>query len=249
MKTIALYNNKGGVGKSTSVINIAYILAIIFGYRVLVADTDGQQNTARFFADALPDTGVEDLLLDNSLSPAAALSRTRYKRIDLLSSTDRMNRCAEQFCSLSPKSQHQHTERLLSYFRDSYDYLLVDMPPALNCVTETLLGCADGVLVPIELGTFSIQGIAKVTNSINRVGGSFLGCYIAKYDHENKADADLKELLTDTLGSKVFDAVIPYSRIIRNSTNYRLTAYEYMHWQAPVKRYIELTDEIIRKVD
>lgn len=87
-----------------------------------------------------------------------------------------------------------------------------------------------------------------MTDTINRVGGAFLGCFITKYDRENKADEELKELLNGSLGSKLFHAVIPYSKIIRNSLNYRMTAYEYMHWLPPVERYVDLTEEIIRRV-
>ncbi len=248
MKVLAIYNNKGGVGKSTSAINIAYIMAKVNGKRVLVVDADGQQNTARFFSNALPAMGIEDALLTENHSPIEALSETRYSNIDVLISTERMNRCAEIFSKFPPEVQYQHTKQMFSAFENAYDYIIVDMPPALNCVTESFLKSADGVLVPIELGTFSIQGIAKVTNSINHVGGTFLGCFIVKYDKDNKADAELRNLLIESLGNKVFDSMIPYSKIIRNSTNYRMTAYEYMHWQPPVKRYVELTDEIIRKV-
>lgn len=248
MKAIAIYNNKGGTAKSTSVINIAYILAVLHKKRVLVIDTDGQQNTARFFADALPHAGLEETLLNAEYSPITVLKKSRYENIDVLASSEKMNRCAEVFATLSREEQVQRVNRLLLFFENDYDYILIDMPPTLTCVTESFLRASDGIAVPIELGTFAVQGVARVTDTINRVGGAFLGCFITKYDRENKADEELKELLNGSLGSKLFHAVIPYSKIIRNSLNYRMTAYEYMRWLPPVERYVDLTEEIIRRV-
>lgn len=248
MKMIAIYNNKGGVAKTTTTINVAYILAEVMKKRVLVMDCDGQQNTSRFFADTLPNTGLEQALIRSDVSPMAALQHTRYENIDVLISSEAMNTCTEEFCKLTAAVQEYNLTRLCSIFEGQYDYVLLDMPPALNRMTEALLSVTDGVVVPVELGTFSAQGIAKVTDVINKVGTSFLGCVVTKFDKDNKLDAELKTLLDSILGNKVFHAVIPYSKTIRNSTNYRLTAYEYMHWLPPVKRYMELTEEIIRKV-
>lgn len=249
MKVITIYNNKGGTAKSTSVINIAYILAVLQGKRVLVIDTDGQQNTARFFSDApLPDHGLEETLLNSEYSPTNALRKTRYENIDVLASSEKMNRCAELFAQYTKDEQEQRVNRLLLFFENGYDYIFVDMPPTLSCVTESFLRVSDGIAVPVELGTFAVQGVARVTDTINRVGGAFLGCFITKFDRENKMDEELMGLLNESLGSKMFRSVIPYSKIIRNSLNYRLTAYEYMHWLPPVECYVALTDEIIRKV-
>ena len=117
MKAIAIYNNKGGTAKSTSVINIAYILAVLQGKRVLVVDTDGQQNTARFFSETpLPTYGLEETLLNAEYSPINALRKTRYENIDVLVSSDRMNRCAEKFAQYSEEEQEQRVNRLLLFF-------------------------------------------------------------------------------------------------------------------------------------
>ena len=159
-----------------------------------------------------------------------------------------MNRCAERFQSLSEAEREKNLSKLSGFWSDQYDYVLLDLPPALNSLTEQLIGITDGVIVPVELGSFAIQGIAKVTETINRVGAAFIGCFISKYDKKNKADEELKKLLENNLCNKVFSTVIPYSNIIRNSINYKMTAYEYMHWLGPAKKYVELTEEIIRKV-
>ncbi len=248
MKSIAIFNNKGGVSKTTTVLNVAYILGEIYKRKVLVVDCDGQQNASRFLASEVSSAGIESVLLNMKVSPEDALSETRYQNIKVITSTTDMNHCAELFQNLSDSEREQNISKLSSYWNDQYDYVLLDLPPALNSLTEQLIGITDGVIVPVELGSFAIQGIAKVTETINRVGAAFIGCFISKYDKKNKADEELKKLLENNLGNKVFSTVIPYSNIIRNSINYKMTAYEYMHWLGPAKKYVELTEEIIRKV-
>ena len=248
MKSIAFFNNKGGVSKTTTVLNTAYILGEVYKRKVLVVDCDGQQNASRFLADELSEVGIEKTLVDSKVSPKAALSNTRYENIDVLTSTADMNRCTEMFHDLSDDETVHNLKKLTDFWNNQYDYVLLDFPPALNSLTEQLIGITDGVIVPVELGSFAIQGIAKVTETINRVGAAFIGCFISKYDKKNKADEELKKLLDNNLGNKVFSTVIPYSNIIRNSINYKMTAYEYMHWLGPAKKYVELTEEIIKKV-
>lgn len=248
MKALAFYNNKGGVSKTTTVLNVAYIIGEVYKRKVLVVDCDGQQNATRFLADEYTECGIESVLIKTEVAPNEALSHSRYENIDVLTSTPDMNICAEKVTGLTDKEKEKNISKLKSFWNEKYDYVLLDLPPALNGLTEQLISSTDGVIVPIELGSFAIQGIAKVTDTINKVGASFIGCFISKYDKKNKADEELKTLLSQNLGNKMFETIIPYSNIIRNSVNYRMTAYEYMHWLGPARRYVELTEEIIRKV-
>jgi len=251
MKKIAIFNNKGGVSKTTTVVNVAYVMAYKLAKKVLIIDCDGQQNATRFLANNVNDIGIEETLINDSVYPDSSFSKTRYDNIDILTSTVHMNECAENFSALNDDVQKTNINKFTSYLKkieNDYDYVLFDMPPALNSVTEKIISISDGVIVPVELGIFAIQGIAKVTDAINKVNAEFIGCFIAKYDKNNKSDAELKEILERSLGDKVFKTVIPYSNIIRNSLNYKVTANEYMYWQSPAKKFIELTEEIIRKV-
>lgn len=247
MKTIAIYNNKGGVGKTTSTINIAHRLSTTNNQRVLVIDCDGQQNASRFFVDTLSECGFENALLNgDEINPTP----TRYKNIDVVISTSNMNFTAQQFAQLDESTQVNNLKKIISSLRAKpYDYVLLDLPPALNNLTEKLLGISDGVVVPIELGTFAIQGIANVTNVINSVGSSFIGCFVSKYDKKNSADEKLFEMLKQSLGTKVFENFIPYSKVIKNSITYRMTAFEYMKWTGAVKSYKALTKELIERIN
>lgn len=253
MKTIAIYNNKGGVGKTTTVINLAYTMGELNNKNILVIDCDGQSNSSRFFSDSLSEDGVEKSLVEKIISPEIAFSKTRYKNIDIIKSTSKMNKTSTKFELLSIEEQKENLKKLKTFWENDnwslkYDYIILDLPPALNYITEKLLSISDAVIVPIELGTFAIQGIANVTDIINKVGSNFLGCFVSKFDTNNKSDFQLEEILRTNLGEKVFHTVIPYSNAIKNSVNYKLSSHEYMKWINPVKKYEELTSEIIERL-
>ena len=241
MKSIAFYNNKGGVGKTTSVINIAYQLAA--DKRILVVDLDGQANSSRFFADE-PKAGLEQALTKSMVSPDIALCPTRYPNIDIITATPALNDIVSIFYALPVEHQRENAEELLN-FGDKYDYVLVDLPPALNKITESVIGACDWVFVPIELGTFAIQGIPTVTNLIADCGARFGGCFVNKFDRENPSDVGLMEILKSTLGTTALGGSLPFSRVIKNSVSFKMTAPEYMGWTYAAECIANLTKEIV----
>lgn len=247
MKSIAFYNNKGGVGKTTSVINIAYQLAA--DKQVLVVDLDGQANCSRFFADE-PKAGLEIALTKDVMTPTVALSATRYPNIDIITATPALNDIVSIFYALSADTQRQNAEKIIKetdkpWYDKKYDYILVDLPPALNKITENIISVCDYVFVPIELSTFAIQGIPTVTNIIASCGTKFGGCFVNKYDRENPSDVALMEMLKSSLGTKALNSYIPFSRVIKNSVSFKFTAPEYMGWTSAAECCANLAKEIV----
>lgn len=244
MTTIAFYNNKGGVGKTTTAINVANELAE--KHRILVIDLDGQANSSRFFAE--PKAGLETALVKKNFSPDVAHSNTRYPNIDVLTSTSALNLVNAQFEQLSDEEQTANIRKVLSY-GSSYDYVLLDLPPALTKITEKVITLCDCVYVPIELSTFAIQGIPTVTGALTNCNAQFGGCIVNKFDKENPSDNELLELLKSMLGSKVLKTTVPFSRVIKNSFSFRLTAKEYMKWTAAATAFENLAAEIIERTE
>lgn len=248
MKSIAFYNNKGGVAKTTSVINVGYELAR--ENRVLIIDADGQANCSRFFTEELK-SGLETALTDGTGNPARAVCETRYENIDIITATAALNDATAAFTAFDKRKQERIARNIIEYGKE-YDYVLLDLPPALTQVTECLVGACDFVFVPIELGTFAIQGIPTITELINKGGkpSAFGGCFVTKFDKKNSADIALLELIKDIdgIGNKVIDVTIPFSRVIKNSISGKKTASEYMPWTTPAKSYGELTKAILERV-
>lgn len=244
MKSIAFYNNKGGVGKTTSVINIAYQLAA--DKQVLVVDLDGQANCSRFFVDE-PKAGLEMALTNDAVPPAVALSNTRYPNIDIITATSALNDIVSVFYALSEDTQRKNAEKIVSETEKpwKYDYVLVDLPPALNKITENVISVCDYVFVPIELSTFAIQGIPIITNILAECGAKFGGCFVNKFDRENPSDIQLMEMLKSSLGTKALNGFLPFSRVIKNSVSFRVTAPEYMGWTFAAECVADLAKEIV----
>lgn len=218
MITTAFFNNKGGVGKSTAAINVAHALTKL-NKRVLVVDCDSQRNSFDFFSD-------KDNVYTNSKE-----NPTRYENLDIKAGVyQRTN------------SKGDKSELAVS---GNYDYVLLDMPSTLDKEVERTLSLCDFIFVPIELGQFSISGIAKVTEAIATTGAKLGGCFVSKFDHKNPADHELDELLRST-GIKALTTLIPCSRVIKNSISYRQTALEYMGWTEAAKSYMTLTREIMK---
>ncbi len=244
MKSIAFYNNKGGVGKTTSVINIAYELS--GENSVLLIDVDGQANCSRFFTDKQKE-GLDKALVNIGVSPEQALCRTRYENIDIITATPKLNGITPKFDRLTEDEQTAIARKIISFGSD-YDYVLLDLPPALTKVTERLIGACDTVFIPIELGSFAIQGIPTVTGIVQKCGAKFGGCIINKFDKKNSADGQLLDLLNETLGNITLNSKIPFSRVIKNSISGGLTAGEYMGWTSAAKSYKDLAAEIKERV-
>ena len=244
MKVLSYYNNKGGVGKTTVVINVASELAR--ENKVLVIDLDGQANCSRFYTD--PVAGLETALVKKSFSPSVALKNTRYENIDVLTATAGLNFTAAMFEQLPDDEQTANVQKVID-INGGYDYVLIDLPPALNRITEKVIALSDCVFVPIELGIFAIQGIPAVTEVLADADAKFGGCIVNKFDRENPADTELLELLKELLGDKVLNTTIPFSRVIKNSFSYKMTANEYMKWTAAAQAFEDLSREIKERTD
>lgn len=187
-------------------------------------------------------------LIKKNFSPTVARCSTRYPNIDIVTATSALNLIAAQFEQLSDEVQTVNVRKVMN-FDDSYEYAVLDLPPALTKLTEKVITLSDSVFVPIELGTFAIQGIPAVTNALANCNAKFGGCIVNKFDKENPSDIELLELLKHTLGNKVLNTTIPFSRVIKNSFSYKLAAKEYMKWTVAAEAYEELAEEIAERIE
>jgi chromosome partitioning protein len=174
MKTTAIVNLKGDVAKSTTVINMAAILAKKHGKKVLIIDADSQCNTTEFFG-ADPDVGNLATVLRNSgaepnpgADAAWNIQGTRFPGIDILAGDDSL-----MDLDLSKVEQQTVNANVLRYLsetvRDKYDYAFIDCPPAFNAASAAALIAADDVIIPIKLDAFSLRGMVNLMRQIQNM--------------------------------------------------------------------------------
>jgi chromosome partitioning protein len=197
MKIISFYNHKGGVAKTTSVINVAYYLQKQ-NKTVLIVDCDSQRNSFGFFFQK----GKSDIF-----------APTKYENISLTT----WEQISEQL------TEQNNAEK--SDIFDKFDYVLLDLPPAMTDEVKTMLRVSETVYVPTIIGGFEIDGLSDVTEEIRRQGTKLGGVFITMFqkDNDEKELADFQEML----GGRLLKTVIPYSKTVRESQKEGLSIEEY----------------------
>lgn len=171
IRTTAIVNLKGGVAKSTTVINMAAILAKKHGKTVCIIDADSQCNTTEFFGADPKEGNLAAVLRESGSHPnpgkhaASNIQGTEYWGVDILAGDDSL-----MDLDLSKVEQQTVNANVLRYMvdeiRDAYDYALIDCPPAFNAASAAALIAADDVIIPIKLDAFSLRGMINLTRQI-----------------------------------------------------------------------------------
>ena len=213
-KVIAMCNQKGGVGKTTSTINLGAALAD-YGRRVLLVDLDPQGALSAGLG--VPhyelEHTVHNLLIEPRVSIDNVLITTRVSGLDLVPSN--IDLSAAEIQLVNEVGREQTLARALHPVLDRYDYVLIDCPPSLGLLTVNGLACADGVIIPTECEFFSLRGLALLTDTVEKVRDrlnprlSISGILITRYDSRTvNAAREVMARVVERFGDLVFDTVI-----------------------------------------
>ena len=212
-QVIAMCNQKGGVGKTTSTINLGAALAE-YGRRVLLVDMDPQGALSAGLG--VPhyelDKTVHNLLVEPRVSIDEVIMPTRVKNLDLVPSN--IDLSAAEIQLVNEVGREQSLARALHPVLDRYDYVLIDCQPSLGLLTVNGLTCSDGVVIPTECEYFSLRGLALLTDTVDKVRDrlnpklEISGILLTRYDPRTVNAREVMARVVERFGDLVFDTVI-----------------------------------------
>src|SRR4051794_22855212 len=253
MIRIAVANQKGGVGKTTTAINLATALAAI-GSRVLLADLDPQGNasTGVGIAASKRERSSYDVLIGTADVAESAVP-TRVPRLDLLPATVDLSGAEVEMVGLQDRA-HRFEKALDAVPAGRWDICLIDCPPSLGLLTVNALVAARYLLVPLQCEFFALEGLSQLLQTVERIRGAFnprlsiLGVALTMFDRRNNLSQAVSEDVRACLGAAVFETVVPRNVRLSEAPSHGLPALIYDLKCPGSEAYIRLARELIGRL-
>lgn len=251
---ISMCNQKGGVGKTTSTINMGACLAEL-GRKVLLVDLDPQGALSAGLGlthDQIQDT-IYDVMLDSEVSVHSTIVHTGVAGLDLVPAN--IDLSAAEIQMVNEVGREHTLARALRPVRKDYDFIIIDCQPSLGLLTVNALACSQGVIIPMECEFFSLRGLALLTDTVEKVADRInfdlevMGILVTMFDRRTRHAREVMDRVVEYFGDKVFDTVI--TRTVRFPET--SVAGEPITTWAPssqaAKQYRDLAKEVIERAN
>ncbi|HLO35154.1 MAG TPA: AAA family ATPase [Candidatus Deferrimicrobium sp.] len=250
-QTIACANQKGGVGKTTTVVNLATYLALA-GERVLIVDLDPQGNATSGFG--IDRSSLETTLYDAVLGDTAVATTILPTVVDGCALVPASVSLAGAEVELATADQRERRlAKVLAPLDDDYDYVLLDCPPSLGLLTVNALTAADSVLIPTQCEYYALEGLTQLIATLNLVRDNLnpalaiKGVVLTMYDARTNLSADVASEVRNHLGDAVFETIIPRSVRLSEAPSFGLPIALYREDSRGAIAYAALAAELRRR--
>jgi chromosome partitioning protein len=253
MICITIANQKGGVGKTTTAINVGTALAAT-GLRVLLIDLDPQGNasTGLGISRAEREHSSYDLLVTDTNLEDVVIA-TRVPGLDIIPATQDLSGAEIELIEFEART-HRLDAALARHKANRWDVVLIDCPPSLGLLTINAMVAAHALLVPLQCEFFALEGLSQLLNTVERIrsrfnpGLSILGVALTMYDRRNRLTDQVSDDVRAVLGRVVFDTVIPRNVRLSEAPSHGVPALIYDYKCAGSEAYIALAREVIDRL-
>lgn len=252
-RTIVVANQKGGVGKTTTTINLSASLAEL-GQKILVVDMDPQGNTTSGLGidkNDVENTVYELLLGEKTLEEC--IQRERFENLSVLPSN--INLAGAEIELIGVENKEYLLKKALDEVRDSYDFILIDCPPSLNMLTINSMCAGNTVLVPIQCEYYALEGLSQLIHTIDLVKErlnselEIEGVVFTMYDARTNLSLQVVENVKNNLQQNIYKSIIPRNVRLAEAPSYGQPITEYDTKSAGAEAYRLLAEEVIHRGD
>lgn len=252
MKVICIFNQKGGVGKTTTNINICSYLAVA-GYKVLAIDIDPQGNTTSGlgFDKKKLDKSMYNLLTEGEDIRSIIMKSALVENLHIVPA--KMDLAGAEVEIIGVNKREFILKNELEKIKDEYDYIFIDCPPSLGVLTINALACADSVLIPIQAEFYALEGVGQLINTVNLIKKSMNksldieGVIMTMYDNRTNLSNEVYKEVEKYFGDKMFKTTIPRNIRLAEAPSFGLPIVLYDEKCRGAAAYEKLTNEFLKR--
>ena len=251
-KIIALANQKGGVGKTTSAVNIAASLGVL-GYKTLLVDLDPQGSATSSMGVAKKSLrfSVADLLIGGCRAQDAILE-TRFDNLDLMPAN--IHLAATEYDLLEGDGAENHLRGVLLPLKDYYDFIILDCPPSLGMLTVNAMVASDGVVIPMQCEYFALEGLSQLMLTVSRMKKRYrptltiTGILVTMYNGRLTLSGQVLAELKKHYGDQVFEATVSRNVKLSEAPGFGKPVYYHDKTSKGAKEYLQVAEELLRRI-
>ena len=249
-KIIAIANQKGGVGKTTTAVNFSTLLAKR-GKKVLIIDTDPQGNaTSGIGMDKNVELSVYDLIINDDIAPEDTIQKTEIKNLSICPSN--INLAGAEVELVSMMSREYRLKEKLDEIKNNYDYIIIDCPPSLGLITLNAFTASNSVLIPVQCEYYALEGVGQLMNTVNLIKkqlnkdlyieGVVLTMNDARTNLSNQVVSEVKKYFKDN----VYKTIIPRNVKLSEAPSYGMPITTYAPLSKGARCYEKLASELLK---